>query len=701
MTTVLEKKIVIGADDLTGKAFAAIEKRIDALSKASKRLSGGVAGKLDLIGGMSNFDSRTRSAEMISRMSTISRSAEKASSSLGGLGKSLSGLRTVIAPFIALKVKDFAGDVIHTFREFDKERRYARAVMGISDNEQKPLVDQAIHGGATSKYNDIQWLEAQRALAGRGLNTQQILALTKVAANLGQAMDLTLPEASTVLEGGMFGFGKKTSTYEEAVAGAQRTADLQVKASKAFGMSPDDIREGYKFAAAPFHLGGLSEETMLAFLGLGKKANMGGDEMGTAGRAVIANLLKPTSGARTAMMASGIDYSKYQNQGSRPMDANNFAKSIAATYGVELDKAAKASLQHVFNNKAVVADAAKFMPAIMNVLGDALSGDDAKSKKSIAAQARHYRDASMSGVNTDKLFTDLMVAMAHNPALANVVFGSKQGSRIMTALGDPKLFMKKLDELKNHSQGYAEKIAEERMAGFDGAMSRLEGSTKNLETSFGRANDVFLTPMTNEGARFVQTIAEMDSKVHLMIEAFGAAAVAIGLFEAALKGAAVMQNMSGNPASAGAIAGLGGGAAGRMGWLGAGLGAVGAGYIGNEIYKNYNAMDDSPPSNWVERVGDNFDQLAGWGRWSPGNQLKRAGIGGVPSGISSFGFGVGGSPTPVKLEGAAQIGIRIEVSSDNELVVRRVLQTIDARGALRADVGRSMPETTPGAWNGE
>ena len=239
---------------------------------------------------------------------------------------------------MALKVKDFAVDVIHTFREFDKERRYGRAVMGISDEEQEPLVDQAIHGGATSKYNDIQWLEAQRALAARGLNTQQILALTKVAANLGQAMDLSLPEASTVLEGGMFGFGKKTSTYEEAVAGAQRTADLQVKASKAFGMTPDDIREGYKFAAAPFHLGGLSEESMLAFMGLGKKANMGGDEMGTAGRAVIANLLKPTSGARTAMMASGIDYSKYQNQGSRPMDANNFAKSIAATYGVELPR---------------------------------------------------------------------------------------------------------------------------------------------------------------------------------------------------------------------------------------------------------------------------------------------------------------------------------------------------------------------------
>jgi len=698
VTTMLKKEIVISADDLTGKAFAGIEKRIDALSKASKRLSGGIGGKLDLFGYNEN---RTRTTDMISRMSTISRSAEKASSSLSGLGKSLSGLGTVIAPFIALKVKDFAGDVIHTFREFDKERRYARAVMGISDNEQKPLVDQAIHGGATSKYNDIQWLEAQRALAGRGLNTQQILALTKVAANLGQAMDLSLPEASTVLEGGMFGFGKNTSTYEEAVANAQRTADLQVKASKAFGMTPDDIREGYKFAAAPFHLGGLSEETMLAFMGLGKKANMGGDEMGTAGRAVIANLLKPTSGARTAMMASGIDYSKYQNQGSRPMDANNFAKTIAATYGVELSKEAKASLQGVFNDKAVVADAAKFMPAVMNVLGDVLSGDDAKSKKSIAGEARHYRDASMGGVDTNRLFTDLMGAIAHNPALANAVFGSKQGSRIMTALGDPELFLKKLDELKNHSQGYSQKVAEERMAGFDGAMSRLEGSTKNLETAFGRANDAWLTPTINEGAHLVQTFAELDTGTLRVVEALGGAATAIVGFETALKAAAVVQTIAGNPASAAAISGLGGGALGRMGLLGAGLGIAGAGYIGNQIYKNYGAMNDSPPSNWAERVGDDIDQWAGWGRWSPGNQLKRAGIGGVSPGLSSFGFGAGGSPTPVRLDGSAAITNRVELSINDDLLVARIGQVIDARGALRADTGRSMPEATPGASRGE
>jgi hypothetical protein len=115
-------------------------------------------------------------------------------------------------------------------------------------------------------------------------------------------------------------------------------------------------------------------------------------------------------------------------------------------------------------------------------------------------------------------------------------------------------------------------------------------------------------------------------------------------------------------------------------------------------------MDDSPPTNWGERMGDNFDEWAGWGRWSTENQqnrLNRAGIGGVSPGLSSFGFGAGGSQTPVRLEGSAAITNRVEVSINNDLLIATIDQRIDALGNLRADTGMSMPETTPGAGRGE
>jgi hypothetical protein len=55
------------------------------------------------------------------------------------------------------------------------------------------------------------------------------------------------------------------------------------------------------------------------------------------------------------------------------------------------------------------------------------------------------------------------------------------------------------------------------------------------------------------------------------------------------------------------------------------------------------------------------------------------------------------SPTPIgtmpvaKLEGAADINLKIEVTNGPDTVVRKVEQSIAARGALRADTGVSMP----------
>jgi TP901 family phage tail tape measure protein len=454
--------------------------------------------------------------------------------------------------------KHVASSVAHTYREFDKERRYGKAVMGLTDDEQAPLIKQAIHGGATSKYNDIQWLEAQRELAARGLNADQVRAITEASSKLGMAMGTTLPEAAKLLEGGMFGFGKDTSTFAAAIANAKRTADLQVKANKIGGMTPDDIRALYKFGATPFRMSGLSEEKLLAFGAVGKKANMGGDEMGTAARALSAAILKPTAGARVAMMASGLDYSKYQTQGAKAMNAEDFAKSVAQSYGVALGKDSKAALQKVFDDKAIVGDAAKFMPKIMQTLADHLGGDDAKSKKSIAGMARNYRDASMGGVNADKLFDDMIQAMRKSPALANAIFGSKQGARVNAALGDPA-FEKKLDELLHHSDGYADKIADERMAGFDGAVSRFEGAIKNLETAAGRAVDNdgkggALTSATDMVARAIQGLAELPASAHR-------AAIGIAAFGTALAGVKTLQTLLGGFGLAASATALDGSAA--------------------------------------------------------------------------------------------------------------------------------------------
>ncbi len=563
-TRTIETKAIISAEDRTGPAFAAVVQHMarmeDAARKAKTRMAEVTADKY-LAGGQGRVErinqehaatrrvlveNRTARREELSHLREIERLENRRAARQAALG--------IVGGFAAHETAHFAHRSLETYREFDNNRRYGKAVMGITDEQQEPLVRQAIHGGGTSKYNDIQWLEAQRELAARGLSVDQVMAIAGVSEKLGQAMDRTLPEASRALEGGMFGFGKDNSTYEKALANAQRTADLQVKGSKISGMGYEDMVQLYKYGAAPFRMAGLSEEQLVAFGGIGKKANMGGDEMGVAARALSANLMKPTAGARTAMLANGIDYSKYQTFSAKPMEVEPFARSIAQNYGVELSEHAKAALQKVFSDKALVQDAAKFMPAVMQLVNTELGGKDAKAKKLIAGDARQYRDASVTGVDSQSLFRDVMVAIANNPTLANKIFGSKQGARIRTAMGDPKLFLDRMDQLTNHSQGFAGKVSDERMAGFDGAISRFEGAVKNLESALPRAFDAngkggMLTNVSDVAGKFVQALAEAPPQ----LQRLGAEAGLLAGAFAGIKGAEAILGGFGLKATAGLL----------------------------------------------------------------------------------------------------------------------------------------------------
>ncbi|WP_342106367.1 phage tail tape measure protein [Methylobacterium sp. SI9] len=556
------------------------------------------------------------------------------------------------------KAEHFGAHSLHTYQEFDNERRFGRAVMGLTDEQQRPLVEQAIHMGGTTRYNDVQVLEAQRELAARGLKKDQVMGLMEPAANLGQALDLRLPEAVKQMEGAIFGFKKDISTLDAAKASAKQTADVQVKAAKISGMTPEDISQAYKYGATPARMAGLSEETLLAFAGISKKANMGGDEAGVAFRALVAAGTAPTRGAKEALKANGFDYKNYQRAPDK-LNYSAFKDQVAAQYGVTLDKDADAKLGKVFASKALIADPAKFTPAIMDVLGDVLGGDDAKSKKSIAGLANRFRDKSMGGIDMNAFVADLMKAIPGNLPLANAIFGAKQGARIANALGDPETLKHMIEELLHHAEGYAQNVSDQRNAGFDGAKRRLDGAITNVETKLGRAwdndgNGGFLTGITDKAGHLIQHFAELDNRVvqaASVVAAFGTAFVGIkslGLLTsgfglttsaAALDGSAAALTAAAAKLGAGGALGnaagaLGGGGAakavGRFGALGA-LGFIGTAGLGiGAIAAGVGFVDATLP---------NHNRMNGYGRLG---RKPDPGIESYPAGWGEGGLDVAG-----------------------------------------------------------
>ena len=236
---------------------------------------------------------------------------------------------------------------------------------------------------------------------------------------------------------------------------------------------------------------------------------------------------------------------------------------------MRLNDQAKQKLGKIFTDKDLIKDASKFTPAVMDALGESLGKKDAKSKQSIAGMANRFRDASMQGVDVDRLIGDMLKKIPGNIAFSNAMFGSKQGARIASAYGDPEAYHHILDALEKHADGRASKVSEARMAGYDGAVSRLEGSKKNLETSVGRSLDNngegsggFLTGLTSAAAHATQALAELPNSVL----AVGASAAWLSGKVAETAGTALLVG-----ASTGVATGV---AAGKGGAILAGAGAA-------------------------------------------------------------------------------------------------------------------------------
>ncbi len=180
-----------------------------------------------------------------------------------------------------------------------------------------------------------------------------------------------------------------------------------------------------------------------------------------------------------------------------------------------------------------------------------------------------------------------------------------------------------------------------------------------------------------------------------LVSAFGGAIMAVSAFEAALKFGSITQTLSGNPASATAMAGLGGGFLGRMGGLGLlGLSGLAAYAIANR--DGLFSAATGTPRNTIDNWKAEFEP---WNRnrftlpWEtkPAPNEKTSDVFNRMRGLH---FTDAPLP-PTRLEGSADVRLRVEVAPTSDFTTR-VTQELQTSGALRpGDTGVSMSGAAP------
>jgi hypothetical protein len=386
-----------------------------------------------------------------------------------------------------------------------------------------------------------------QAFVTRNFSAPITEAATKQAIVLAKALNVKTEEAAKIVEGFTFGQGIHLHSAADASREIRRSTDLAAIASKAGAMTPEDIQQFGKFGIGMSTAAGIRAEQALAAAMTLKRANVGGDESGVFMRAISARLLAPTKQAFEAFARMGINYADYAPQGAVSTDAID--ASLRRRYGKGLSDAGKTSLNTALSDESrnVLGSREDFSAAVREAVeasGEKLSKMD---QKHLVDTALRQYDLSKGSLRGGELFDAILQKATARDMQALV--GDKQGGRavmLLNALGQYQEYLEKL----NHGDGFAQNIANERMQGLAAAADRLTASLDAAEKQMVKANEGWLTPLAEAGARLAGFTAGLSDAQKQAISVSAGLASLSGLTAAGATIVSVLSSFTGLAASA-------------------------------------------------------------------------------------------------------------------------------------------------------
>lgn len=508
------------------------------LLELTKKLDQTAKGLFRDNGGTANLANQFRQANT---------AAQQHLNTLEKIHKVQAAIGATVAGVVGAKAFQFAKSAVSDYIPYERDVRYQRAIQHYSISDMALLEKQRIEAATVYGLKPEDTLHAQQAFVTRNFSAPITEAATKQAIVLAKALNVKTEEAAKIVEGFTFGQGIHLHSAADASREIRRSTDLAAIASKAGAMTPEDIQQFGKFGIGMSTAAGIRAEQALAAAMTLKRANVGGDESGVFMRAISARLLAPTKQAFEAFAHMGINYADYAPQGAVSTDAID--ASLRRRYGKGLSDAGKTSLNTALSDESrnVLGSREDFSAAVREAVeasGEKLSKMD---QKHLVDTALRQYDLSKGSLRGGELFDAILQKATARDMQALV--GDKQGGRavmLLNALGQYQEYLEKL----NHGDGFAQNIANERMQGLAAAADRLTASLDAAEKQMVKANEGWLTPLAEAGARLAGFTAGLSDAQKQAISVAAGLASLSGLTAAGATIVSVLSSFTGLAASA-------------------------------------------------------------------------------------------------------------------------------------------------------
>lgn len=433
----------------------------------------------------------------------------------------------IVAGVAGSKVYQNAKAAVANYLPYEKDVRYQTAIQGFGPADQKLLDAQRVDAAKRFGVLPIDTLHAQQAFVTRNFNAEITKAATDQAIILSKALNVAVEESSKLVEGMTFGQGTHLKDAADATREMRRSSDRAAIAAKAGAMTPEDVRQFAKYGIGMSTAAGISADQAYAIGMTLKRANVGGDESGVFMRQMSARLMAPTKLAYDAFARMGIRYEDFATQGSVSPEAIN--ASLQRRYGKGLSANGLEGLRAAINDESrnVLGSREEFAAAIREAVeasGENLTKTD---QKHLADTALRQYDLSKSGLRGGELL-DAILSKASAKDLQAII-GDKQGGRAVMLLNALDQYREYLEKL-GHGDGYAEKIANERMQGAAAAVDRFNASLDTASKKLVEANQGLIERGANAASGAVNSFLNLSPERLQTLTAAGG----LGLGAAAL-----------------------------------------------------------------------------------------------------------------------------------------------------------------------
>ena len=227
----------------------------------------------------------------LEKMGVLGETLQSAGDKISGVGQKLLPVTAGVTALGTIAVK--------TGADFDSAMSKVAAVSGATGSEMDALREKAREMGSKTKFSASEAAEAMNYMAMAGWKTNDMLSGIEGIMNLAAASGEDLASTSDIVTDALTAFGLSASD-------SGHFADILAAASSNANTNVSMMGETFKYAAPVLGSLGYSAEDSAIAIGLMANAGIKSSQAGTALRAAITNLAKPTDTVASAMEQYGI-----------------------------------------------------------------------------------------------------------------------------------------------------------------------------------------------------------------------------------------------------------------------------------------------------------------------------------------------------------------------------------------------------------